>query len=303
MLTDPCCSPHVVVCIDANFQQKRNHDKDRRKGHEKEEGMRDLPIFSPCTVQISEADLKEWEAKVDVIRDKQPSKTGSKRKAAEAVESDFSAADAEDKCEPGMPIPNSCADSCGESFIAADSDRVKASTMYFSDTGMMAMLCHHDIVLFWANMWTAGEKQFFALALLAALMAELPLDWTIGFLYDIACQMHRSLIKWNFLPEFLPRLLFAISVFHAYGHQWVCQLWYHPRKAGIWGLSDGEGCERFWSMLRRLIPGLRVTGVSSYLPIYGIPLICQPHILVSSPSVHFESPDHSHSPNTTGGYG
>ncbi|KAF9503659.1 hypothetical protein BS47DRAFT_1309448 [Hydnum rufescens UP504] len=106
------------------------------------------------------------------------------------VESDLSIVDAEDRCEPGMPIPNLCADSCGESFIAADSNRVKASTMYFSDTSMMAMLCHHDIVLFWANMWTAGEKQFFALALLAALMAKLPLDWTVGFLYDIACQMH-----------------------------------------------------------------------------------------------------------------
>ncbi|KAF9509132.1 hypothetical protein BS47DRAFT_1373558 [Hydnum rufescens UP504] len=129
-----------------------------------------------------------------------------------------------------MPIPNSCTDLCGESFIAADSNHVKASTMYFSDTSMMAMLCRHNIVLYWANMWTAGEKQFFALALLAALMAELLVDWTVGFLYDIACQMHR--------------------IFHAYGHQWVCQLWYHPCKAGIWGLSDGEGCEQFWSMLR-----------------------------------------------------
>ncbi|KAF9520071.1 hypothetical protein BS47DRAFT_1287649, partial [Hydnum rufescens UP504] len=254
-------TPHVIVCIDANFQQKRNHDKDCRKGHEKEEGMRDPPLFSPCTVRVSEADLKDWEVKVEGIRNHQSTtRTGSKCKAGEMVESDLSIVDAEDRCEPGMPIPNSCADSCGESFIAADSNRVKASTMYFSNTGMMAMLCRHDIVLFWANMWTAGEKQFFALALLAALMAELPLDWTIGFLYDIACQMHRSLIKWGFLPQFLPRLLFAILVFHAYGHQWVCQLWYHPRKAGIWGLSDGEGCERFWSMLRRLIPGMRVTG-------------------------------------------
>lgn len=221
-------SPHIMVCIDANFQQKRNHDKDRWKGHKKEEGMRDPPIFSLHTVQVSEADLKEWEVKVDIIQKKQPPKTGLKCKAVETVESDFSAPDAEDKCEPGMPIPNSCADSYGESFIAANSDCVKASMMYFSDTGMMAMLCHHDIILFWANMWTSGEKQFFALALLAAVMAELPSDWTLGFLYDIACQMHQSLIKWNFLPEFLPRIVFAISVFHACGHQWVCQLWYHP---------------------------------------------------------------------------
>ncbi|KAF9502564.1 hypothetical protein BS47DRAFT_1310929, partial [Hydnum rufescens UP504] len=65
-------------------------------------------------------------------------------------------------------------------------------------------------------------------------------------------------------------LLFAILVFHAYGHQWVCQLWYHPRKARIWGLSDGEGCEQFWSMLRRLIPGMHVTGVSFHHSVYVI---------------------------------
>jgi hypothetical protein len=55
---------------------------------------------------------------------------------------------------------------------------------------------------------------------------------------------------------------FAVSVFHAYGHQWPCQLVYHPRKREDFGLTDGEGCERFWSAIRRLIPVLRVSGVS-----------------------------------------
>ncbi|KAF9504988.1 hypothetical protein BS47DRAFT_1255746, partial [Hydnum rufescens UP504] len=120
----------------------RNHDKDCQKGHEKEEGMRDPPLFSPCTVRVSEADLKDWEVKVEGIQNHQSTtRTGLKRKAGEMVESDLSIADAEDRCEPRLPIPNSCADSCGESFIAADSNRVKASTMYFSNTGMMAMLC------------------------------------------------------------------------------------------------------------------------------------------------------------------
>ncbi|KAF9505180.1 hypothetical protein BS47DRAFT_1368264 [Hydnum rufescens UP504] len=31
---------------------------------------------------------------------------------------------------------------------------------------------------------------------------------------------------------------------------WVCQLWYNPRKGGVWGLTDGEGCERLWNDLR-----------------------------------------------------
>ncbi|KAF9517743.1 hypothetical protein BS47DRAFT_1359507 [Hydnum rufescens UP504] len=44
------------------------------------------------------------------------------------------------------------------------------------------------------------------------------------------------------MPEWHSRIVFGVSVFHAYGHQWMCQLWYHPRKLEIWGLSDGEGC-------------------------------------------------------------
>ncbi|KDQ06045.1 hypothetical protein BOTBODRAFT_86138, partial [Botryobasidium botryosum FD-172 SS1] len=49
-------------------------------------------------------------------------------------------------------------------------------------------------------------------------------------------------------------------VFHAYGHQWPCQLVYHPRKRVGFGFTDGEGCERAWGELYPLIPSLRVAG-------------------------------------------
>ncbi|EJD39760.1 hypothetical protein AURDEDRAFT_40155, partial [Auricularia subglabra TFB-10046 SS5] len=49
-------------------------------------------------------------------------------------------------------------------------------------------------------------------------------------------------------------------VFHAYGHQWACQVVFHPRKCAGFGFTDGEGCERFWSSIRHLIAGLRVSG-------------------------------------------
>ena len=53
------------------------------------------------------------------------------------------------------------------------------------------------------------------------------------------------------------RLKFGTSVFHAYVHQWLCQLNYNPRLNLGWGLSDGEGCERIWSGLARLVSPLR----------------------------------------------
>ncbi len=134
-----------------------------------------------------------------------------------------------------LRVPTAVLDECRESFLAADSNRVKASTAFFADTGLMALLCRHDRVLWLVNMTSAGEKQHYALSLLSKLFQHIPKSMHIGVLYDIGCQLHRSCEKFNFIPEALDRIIFGISVFHAYGHQWPCQVIYHPRKcAGIW---------------------------------------------------------------------
>jgi len=109
-------------------------------------------------------------------------------------------------------------------------------------------------------MTSAGEKQHYALCLLEKLFQHIPLSMRIGFLYDIACQLFRSCMKFNFLSNALDHIVFGISVFHAYGHQWPCQIIYHPHKCPGFGLSDGESCERFWSSIKLLIPSLRVSG-------------------------------------------
>lgn len=110
---------------------------------------------------------------------------------------------------------------CQESFKAADESRQKASTQFFPDTGVMALLCLHDCVLFLANMTSAGEKQFYAIALLEEFFRHIPKSTTVGILYDIACQLHASCLKWGLLQEYLPRIIFALAVFHAFGHQWA----------------------------------------------------------------------------------
>ncbi|KAI6012346.1 hypothetical protein EDC04DRAFT_2609524 [Pisolithus marmoratus] len=147
-----------------------------------------------------------------------------------------------DSFENGMRVPMSVLDGCGDSFHAADENRKKASTNFFADTGLMALLCHHDHVLWLVNMTSAGEKQHYALVLLKYLFEHLPTTITVGLLYDIGCQLECSCCKWKLLDEgILLRLKFGISVFHAYGHQWPCQIVYHPPKCVGFGLSDGEG--------------------------------------------------------------
>ncbi|KIK24183.1 hypothetical protein PISMIDRAFT_99139 [Pisolithus microcarpus 441] len=132
----------------------------------------------------------------------------------------------------------------------------------------MALLCCHDHVLWLVNMTSAGEKQHYALVLLKYLFEHLPKTTTVGLLYDVGCQLECSCHKWKLLDEeVLSRLKFGISVFHAYGHQWPCQIVYHPHKCVGFGLSDGEGCECLWSSLKMLIPILQVSGVSIDLPV------------------------------------
>jgi Kyakuja-Dileera-Zisupton transposase len=234
-------SVDVIVQLDACFKHKR------RKG----KGMQGDPSHThPETVFVSKEEVSSMEDFVESVR---PQTTGDSRTRA---------AQEPDGFEGPMKVPSSVLDECHESFLAADEKRQKASTQFFSDTGLMALLCRHDHVLWLVNMTSAGERQHYALVLLNTLFKHLPREMRVGLLYDIGCQLHRSCIKWGFLKEFQDRITFGISVFHAYGHQWPCQIIYHPRKCCGFGLTDGEGCERFWSAIKLLISSLRMAGVS-----------------------------------------
>ncbi|KAJ7495179.1 hypothetical protein FB451DRAFT_1335860 [Mycena latifolia] len=166
---------------------------------------------------------------------------------------------------PLLRLPRSVLDGCEASFKAADEKREKASTRFFEDTAIMGLLCRHDRVLWLINMHSAGEKQFYVIALLETLFQELPLNIRVGLLYDVACAFERSCRKWGFLSRYMDRLIFAVSVFHAFGHEWPCQLLYHPRKRAGFGFSDGEGCERFWHSISHLIANLWISGYHNRL--------------------------------------
>ncbi|OSX64394.1 hypothetical protein POSPLADRAFT_1055012 [Postia placenta MAD-698-R-SB12] len=127
----------------------------------------------------------------------------------------------------------------------------------------MALICRHDIPIFLANVDTPGKQQKYAIALLEHLFTFLPPNATVAALYDIGCVVNRSLELYNILPvDIHQRLIFAISAMHAYSHQWACQIVYNPRLHEGLGLTDGEGVERLWSRLRKLIPITRSSAQS-----------------------------------------
>ncbi|KAJ7442423.1 hypothetical protein FB451DRAFT_1343897 [Mycena latifolia] len=240
---DNSMSVNFIPCIDACFTQKRQSAKTGR----------DPPRSHPNTHFVPEDSATQTEAYVDGVRETED--RGRKRHKAmrDALE--------EDGYEhPLLRLLRSVLDGCEASFKAADEKREKASTRFFEDTAIMGLLCRHDRVLWLINMHSAGEKQFYVIALLETLFQELPLNIRVGLLYDVACTFERSCRKWGFLSRYMDRLIFAVSVFHAFGHEWPCQLLYHPRKRAGFGFSDGEGCERFWHSISHLIANLRISG-------------------------------------------
>ena len=168
-------------------------------------------------------------------------------------------------------VPDTAIDECEDSHEAADGRKEKTSGEQFDDRGLMSIVCRHDIPLFFANIDSPGEQQKYAVALVEHLYSFLPDIATVVILYDVGCVLHRSLqlvslpLYYHYAPfltctqyEILPlavtsRLQFATSAMHAYGHQWACQLVYNPRLRPGLGLTDGEGTERLWSRLRKLI--------------------------------------------------
>ncbi|KAJ7895431.1 hypothetical protein B0H13DRAFT_1624347, partial [Mycena leptocephala] len=238
----------VMVSIDACFTQK------------KKKSPKDPPKYHPDTHFVPEDLAAKTEAYVDSVCNASDKNETRRKRQARDVEEEEDGYDHKD-----LLLPRSILDRCEASFKAADEKREKASTEFFEDTGLMALLRRHDRVLWIVNMHLAGEKQFGVILLIERLFEHLPRKVRVGILYDIGCLLERSCLKWGFLSRWIDRIAFAVSFFHAFGHEWACQLLYHPRKCRGFGLSDGEGCERFWNSIRHLIPHLRISGYHNCL--------------------------------------
>jgi len=96
---------------------------------------------------------------------------------------------------PGLFMPNYIYSTCGAHFLAAGELNKKAEASVFEDTGLMALVCRHDRPLFMVTLQDPGERQYNVIALAKRYFKELPPQWRVGFLYDIGCQLHQSIIK------------------------------------------------------------------------------------------------------------
>ncbi|KAI6106806.1 hypothetical protein EV401DRAFT_1872454, partial [Pisolithus croceorrhizus] len=150
-------------------------------------------------------------------------------------------------------VPDEAIDQCQSSYEAADGKKKKAVMDTFDDTSLMALICHHDIPLFFTNIDTPSEQQKYSIVLIEHLFSLLPLvayspaHWTR---YLFACVPS----TYDILDSSIMLCIcFMTTAMHAYGHEWACQLIYNPQLISGLGLSDGKGTEWLWLHFIKLI--------------------------------------------------
>ncbi|KNE95653.1 hypothetical protein PSTG_11018 [Puccinia striiformis f. sp. tritici PST-78] len=157
-----------------------------------------------------------------------------------------------------LATPDEPVDPCSESHQAANDKRCETTWKGCDDTGIMGCCCRHDQVVYLANIHHTGEQRCLPLAILKKIFEDIEATRPVGVLYDIGCALDKFLRRRDFFafPSKKDYLKFGTSVFHAYVHEWKCQVKYNPRFNAGWGLSDGEGLERLWSSLSPLFHNL-----------------------------------------------
>ncbi|KAH9455142.1 hypothetical protein Pst134EA_022621 [Puccinia striiformis f. sp. tritici] len=152
---------------------------------------------------------------------------------------------------------NKKADKCAASHKAGNDNRNETTWKACDDTGLMGACCRHDSVIYLTNIEGTGENRALPLVILERIIHTIEADRPIGVLYDLVCSLDKFIQLRDIWPESRGRLSFRTSVFHAYVHEWPCQVKYNPRYQKGWGLSDGESLERLWSALSPLVSPLR----------------------------------------------
>ena len=100
-------------------------------------------------------------------------------------------------------VPDSVVDDCEEGLTAVNKKKQKTNGIKFDDTGLVALVCCHDIPLFFVNIDTLREQQKYMVALLAYLFTLLPPQMTILCLYNVGCVLEQSLQLMSLLHFFL----------------------------------------------------------------------------------------------------
>ncbi|KAH9822577.1 hypothetical protein DFH28DRAFT_1092470 [Melampsora americana] len=161
---------------------------------------------------------------------------------------------------PEVPCTCSSVETRKVDLIDLLANDVRNSTLWdrCDDIGLFGSACRHDVLLKLINIYKSGEKLHYPVTILDHLLHDLP-EKKVGVLYEIGCHLKAHIEKRQLLAQHEGRLLFSTSVFHAYAHQWRCQIFFNPRFIRLFGLSDGEGLERLCNRFKVRFKSKRVS--------------------------------------------
>ena len=129
--------------------------------------------------------------------------------------------------------------------MAANEKKQKTNGIKFDDTGLAALVCRHDIPLFFANIDTPGEQPKYMVVLLGYLFSLLPPQTTVICLYNVRCVLDQSLQLMSLLsyfPLITDKFLTILSVRHLapqnHGMVTIC----HICNACVWAPMELSTC-------------------------------------------------------------
>ncbi|SGY80212.1 BQ5605_C008g05328 [Microbotryum silenes-dioicae] len=153
---------------------------------------------------------------------------------------------------------------CASNWTAARSDQSGGALPDLDETGIVAAVCRHGVVLAACDMIQSGERSKYPLALIKRVREafsprdRLLIGYDIGCVFTKTFETAESIEKRQRDPDASrpsgeaaanPAVAFCCGVWHGYTHSRPCQLQFHPRFMDAAGLEDFEGCERLWSFL------------------------------------------------------
>ncbi|KAH9817296.1 hypothetical protein DFH28DRAFT_890180 [Melampsora americana] len=155
--------PDLMICLDANFQQRRHLAASAAwRG---DTGILPSLFMDP-------ADVKRWKDRMEL----RPQRGRA-----------------------GGAQPPEVIDPCSAQHTAANDTRGRQTWRGCDETGLMGMACRHDHLLKFINIVQSGEKGYYPLAMLDWILrtsvSHEPNAPHFGILYDIGCNMEKSIIK------------------------------------------------------------------------------------------------------------
>ncbi|KAL6299353.1 hypothetical protein BKA93DRAFT_819932 [Sparassis latifolia] len=127
----------------------------------------------------------------------------------------------------------------------------------FAVMGIFVCLCQHGHLLILCDMIRSGELMKQPLAIIDKLIEVYGTNVKVG--YDIACAFLKTLARSSLgLHATKARMSGVVPAFHGHGHNWGCQVHWHPLYMDDVGKEDFEGCERCFSESNALAPGMQL---------------------------------------------